>query len=458
MRKLSRIVALAVLFAGRLWAADLPVLDPARVTEKSLPNGLQVVVKEERQWPVVAVSAFIRAGSLYEADKEAGVAHLVEHMLFEATGPDNQKLAPSIEALGGRISATTMRDFVHVDIVVASRYLEQVLPLLAKAVFEAPFTAEQMTRELSVVKREMEDRRDHADVYADEMIWRLAFKQHPYGRPIGGTASDLAAINFDTVVGFHKRFYVPNNVAIVAVGDVEPAWLSDRLRELTAKYPSVATGWTAPALEVPPTEPRIKIENLPREVSLLNMAWQAPSISDKADVCAMDLLYTVLGQGALGRLTAKLVNEQKVLLTADAEFLTQKFPGLLVLTAVVSPGREAEAQAALLAEVRRLGEEPLTAAELARAKRMLYTEYAFSNESYDDQMGSMGFYASIDTYRFALDYINTVMATTPEQLQAVARKYLGAGNFSLGVLQGKRNGKPDDQARLFPTTQAAMLP
>jgi predicted Zn-dependent peptidase len=70
----------------------------------------------------------------------------------------------------------------------------------------------------------------------------------------------------------------------------------------------------------------------------------------------------------------------------------------------------------------------------------------------------MGFYASIDNYRFALDYISTVMATTPEQLQAVARKYLSASSFSLAVLQGKRNERPDDQALLVPTNKAAMLP
>lgn len=454
MRKLSLIVALSVLAAVRLWAADLPILDSARVTEKTLPNGLKLVVKEERQWPVVSIGAYIKAGSLYETDQEAGAAHLVEHLLFETTGAEDQKLAPFIESIGGRISATTLRDFVHVDITVASRYLEQVLPVLTRAVFESQFDQQQMTRELAVVKREIADRRDRADLYMDEMIWRLAYKQHPYGRPIGGTTADLTALNFDTVSAFHKRFYVPNNVAFVAVGDVEPAWLEGRLKELTAGYAAKETGWTAPALETPPTEPRIKVEALPREVSLLSFAWQAPSIADKTDVCAMDLIYTVLGQQAIGRLNANLVTEQKVLLSAETEFLTQKNPGLMLITAVVSPDRETEAQAAILCEIKRLADEPLTPQELARAKRMVYTEYAFSNESYDDQVGSMGFYASTDSYKFALDYINIVMQVTPEQIQQVAKKYLSPNTFSIGILHGKRNERPDDTARLLPAELA----
>ena len=450
MRRLSLVVVLTALAAARLWAADLPILDPATVTEKTLPNGLQVITKEERQWPVVSIGAYIRAGSLYETDQEAGAAHLVEHLLFETTGDDRQKLAPFIEALGGRISATTLRDFVHVDITVASRYLEQVLPVLTRAVFEANFDQPAMTRELAVVRREITDRRDRADLYMDEMIWRLAYKSHPYGRPIGGTPADLNALTFDTVSAFHKRFYVPNNVAFVAVGDVDPAWLQGRLKELTAGYAAKDTGWVAPALEAGPTEPRLKMEALPREISVMSFAWHAPSVDDKLAVCAMDLIYTVLGQGSIGRLNAKLCNEQKILLSSETEFLTQKNPGLLLITAVVSPAREPEAQAAVLGEVKRLSDEPLTPEELARAKRLVYTEYAFSNESYDDQVGSMGFYAAVDNYRFALDYINTVMQITPEQIQQVAKKYLTPGGYSLAVLHGERNQKPGDTAMLLP--------
>lgn len=458
MRRLWLLLALLSLAAGAALAApDLPILDPARVTDRVLPNGLKLIVKEERQWPVVALGAYIRAGSLYESEKEAGVAHLVEHMIFETTGDDSQRLAPYIESLGGRISATTMRDFVHVDVVIASRYLEQVLPILSKAVFDAKFTPQHMTRELSVVKREITDRNDRVDVYLDEMIWKLAYDKHPYGRPIGGTSADLNALTYEAVTAFQKRFYVPNNVAFVVVGDVEPAWLEGKMKELTAPYAARETNWTPPALDPTPTQPRLKAESLPREVSLMSFAWRAPSINDKADVCAMDLIYTVLGQGALGRLTTKLGNEQKVLLSADVEFLTQKHPGLLLITALVYPAREADAQAGVLAEVKRLTDEPLSETELDRAKRLLYTEYAFSNESYDDQVGSLGFYSGIDDYRFAIDYIKTVMQVTPAQVQQVAAKYLQPSAYSLAVLHGKAGERNEDTAMLA-TPRAAMLP
>lgn len=448
MRKLMLLVVVILALAPAMAAPDLPVLDPSRVTEKTLPNGLKLVVKEERQWPVVALGAYIRAGSRQEMPGEVGAAHLVEHLLFEATGDDSQKLAPFIEGMGGRIAATTMRDFVHVDVVISSRYLERVLPVFVKAVFQAGFTEQQMMRELAVVKREIADRRDRADLYLDEMIWTLAYDKHPYGHPIGGTVADVDKLTFDTANQFYRRFYVPNNVCFLAVGDVDPAWLEGRLKELTAQIPARQLTWREPALDPPLTLTRIKAEAVNREISLLSFAWRAAGIDDPTSICALDLIYTLLGQEGIGRLNVRLVTDQKVLLSSDVSFLTQKQPGLFTITALVQPGREEEAQAAIVKEVVSLATAPISDEELARAKRMLYAEYAFSNESYDDQAGSMGFYASLDSYRFALDYIGQVMKITPAQLQQVARQLLRADNYALAILRGQKGERPDTAAML----------
>lgn len=449
MRKWILPVALMLALARVMAAPSLPILDASRVTEKSLPNGLNLVIKEERQWPVVSVGMYIRAGSLYQAPSEAGAAHLVEHLLFETTGDGAQKLAPFIEAMGGRISATTLRDFVHVDVVIASRYLERVLPVLTEAVFEAGFSEQQLMREVSVVKRELADRNERADIYLDDMLWQLAYDGHPYGRPIGGTEADLEKLSYETVNQFYRRFYVPNNVTLVAVGDVEPAWLEGQMKQLTADLQARPTGWQEPAPDPPLSQTRVKAESVDREISLLSFAWRAAGVNDKPTVCALDLIYTLLSQGAVGRLNSRLVNEQKLLLSADVEFLTQKHPGLFVVTALVRPGGEEEAQAAIVQEIQRLGSEPLPDQELDRAKRLLYAEYAFSNEAYQDQVGSMGFYASIDGYRFALDYIDQIMQVTPAQVQQVVQKWLRPDNYALAILRGRNgNARPDVAAML----------
>lgn len=442
MRKVPPLVMVAaVLAAGSLAYAGLPVLDGSKITERALPNGLRLVVKEERQWPVVAVGLYVRVGSLHEAKGEEGAAHVLEHMLFETTDDSGEKLSPQIEALGGQITASTMRDFTRVEVVVASRYLEQVLPLLTKSAFEAPLDPKALKRELNVVRQEMTDRQERADNALDDLLWALAFKDHPYGRPIGGRPEEISRLTPEVLSSFRQKWYSPSNMSVVVVGDVDPNWLGNRLTELTAKYPGRPVTWTEPAPESAPDHPRLRLEKLARDVSLLGYAWHAPSVADKTAVCAMDLIYTILGQGPAGRLNKRLVQEKQVALSVDTEFLTQKAPGLMIISALVPRGREQEAQVMILDEIRRLDEEPVSAEELQLAKRLLYADYAFTNESYDDQVGSLGFYESIDNYRFAVDYINQVMAITPEQIQAVVRKYLRRDSYSLVVLEGQRGAR-----------------
>ncbi len=425
--------------------AQLPALGSGQVSQRTLANGLSVVVKEERQWPVVSVGVFIRAGSLHEAPGQEGAAHLVEHLLFEATGDGGVKLAPEIEAIGGRVAATTMRDFVQLNVTVASRYLEDVLPLIVRAVFEAKLDEQVLQREIEVIKREMADRQERADLYLLDMLWRLAFREHPYGRPIGGRPEDVGRLSLQVLESFRSTHYVPGNMSIVAVGDVDGQWLMARLNELTRQYEGGTREWTAPPVETAPATPRVLTAQVERDVSLLGVAWHAPSIAEKGDVCAMDLIYTLLGASASGRLRRALVDEKRVALSVDTQFLTQKEPGLFIVTALVPKGREQEAQAFLLDEVRKLTESSPSDAELDQAKRLLYADYAFTNESYDEQVGSMGFYESIDTYRFALDYVSAVMAITPDQVRETARKYLRPDAYSLVVLQAAGGPGEADQ-------------
>jgi zinc protease len=280
------------------------------------------------------------------------------------------------------------------------------------------------------------------------MLWQLAYSKHPYGRPIGGTVADVDKLTYDTANQFYRRFYVPNNATLLAAGDVEPGWLEGRVKQLTADLKARETGWQEPALDPPLAETRVKAEPVQRELSLLSFGWRAPAIDDKPGVCATDLVYTLLGQRGVGRLTSRLINEQKLLLSAEVEFLTQKHAGLMIITALTTPGREEEAQVAIAKEVQRLAEEPVSDQELDRAKRLLYAEYAFSNESLDDQVGSMGFYASIDSYRFALEYIDQVMKITPVELQQLVAQHFKPDNYALVILRGQKGNQPETAAML----------
>jgi predicted Zn-dependent peptidase len=192
--------------------------------------------------------------------------------------------------------------------------------------------------------------------------------------------------------------------------------------------------WTPPepepALDGPKTDAQTKDMNL----TLLGYGFRAPGIARKRDVCAMDLIYTVLSDGRKARLTTEV--EEKGLVNAfDFQFLTQRENGLVLLTAATTPDKELEARTALTEQLERLATDGVTDDELVRARRVLRNSYAFSNEAYSDQIGSLGFYEMIDTYRFAIDYIDAVNQVTADDVKRVASEYLSSDKAILVIFR-----------------------
>ena len=441
------VVVLCCVWLGSAQAA--PVVSGDNVKLKVLDNGLRVVVKEENTWPIVAMGMFVRAGSLHETDEQAGVAHLVEHLLFEAKAPESDDdVAEYIESIGGRMRAYTLRDFAHVDITVASKFVEPALASLVKTVFEAQFDEQAILHEETVIAREIADMEEGLAGVMDFKLWDMAFESHPYGRPVGGTAKEVRRITVETAREFYDNFYVPNNASLVVVGRVDTDWLFDRVAKLTAGYEAGTVKWTEPAREQTQDEVRKHIATRESRMTAIAYAWHAPGMPDETDICATDLIYTLLGKKKVGRLDALLVEENKYAVDVRIDYLTQKHPGLFVITAVVQGKNELAVRKAILEQVQRLVDEEVPEEELARAKLLLRTEYAFSNETYAGQLGSLGFYDAITSYRFAIDYIDIVSAITPAQVQAAARKLFVPDSYSLVIMRREQDAPAVEEVRL----------
>jgi len=412
-----------------------PILDGSRIVEHTFDNGFRLIMKPEHQWNLVSVGLYVRAGSFCETDENAGVAHLLEHLLFEATvRGDEQTVGPAIEALGGYVNAATTRDFTHIDVTVASQYLGQVAEMLAAAVFEPELTVAAVTRERNVVMRELMDRLANAEGMLAHAIWSNAFKQHPYGRGVGGTPEQAADLTLEELQDFHETFYVPGNMALIVVGDLDPEALTQQVGELFGQRPRAPLDFTDPPPEARLTSSRKVVETRESDTTIVTFAWHAPGIGEPADVWAMDLIYTILGEGKSGRLYQAL-EDKGLALMSTVDFLTQRYPGLFVITALTKPDSEREVRSTILAEIQRLGDEQVAEEELAEAKRLLRAAYAFSNEAYSDQVGSLGFYEAIATHQVAIDYIGEVNQVTPADLQRVARKYLVPDLYTLIIVR-----------------------
>jgi len=429
----SAVIALALIVSATAFGA--PILDPSKISDTTFGNGFRLIVKAENQWGLASAALFVRAGSAYDPEGQAGVAHLLEHLLFEAMDPhDDRRVGPAIESMGGYVNAMTTRDSTHIEVTVASQYLPRALELMAQAVFEPNITPIAVAREREVVARELIDRTDSAGGALDDLLWRTAFEEHPYGRPIGGTPEHVTGLSVDDVMGFYERFYVPANMALVVVGDVNATELAALVRELFGSRPGAPVELPHPPHEEPPDDVRIVAETRQSDMVVVSYAWHAPEVEDFDEVCAMDLIYTVLGEGRLGRLHEAL-NEQGLALMSSCDYLTQRDPGLLIITAMTTPDKEPDVRTAILNEVRRLRDETLTEEQLDEAKRVLRIGYAFTNEAFSDQAGSLGFYEALGDHTLAIEYIDRVNAVTAEQVREVAVKYLDPDAYTLAIIR-----------------------
>lgn len=449
MRKINvKGAVILAFFVLCICAHAAPIVGDANIRTKVLPNGLRIIVKEERTWPIVAMGMYVRGGSGYEGPNQVGAAHLVEHLLFETPGTDARpRIAEYIESIGGNISAFTSRDSTNVDITITSTYIETALDTLITTVFDAEFSDDSILHEQSVVTQEIAQREARGTLEMDQLLWELSFGTHPYGRPIGGTADDIAKLSIEQIKAYYDMFYVPNNVSLVLVGRVDADWLFDRVETLTSGYKAAPLAFSPPVLAPPQTEISKDIRQRDSQTTVLSFAWRAAAINDKTAVCATDLLYTILGHGASGRLNRRLVDEDGYALAVDLNYLTQRWPGLFVITAAVRDQNELALRKAIIEEVQRLVDEKVSDAELDRAKLQIRTEYAFANESYSGQVMSLGFYEAIDDYKFAVEYADRVNAITPEDIQAAARDIFRPDSYSLVILRRLQDAPPAQEVR-----------
>ncbi len=187
-----------------------------------LPNGLRVVLQENHAAKVVAFQAWVAVGSADEPPELAGIAHVFEHMLFKGTARRGVgQIAREVEAAGGEINAWTSFDQTVYHLVLASRFFDTGLDILADALQNSSFDPKELERELKVVLEEVKQGEDNPSRVATQALFGAAFTRHPYRRPVIGYTKTVKSFTRERLLDFFRRWYVANNVTLVVVGDFE---------------------------------------------------------------------------------------------------------------------------------------------------------------------------------------------------------------------------------------------
>ncbi|HEU4367200.1 MAG TPA: pitrilysin family protein [Methylomirabilota bacterium] len=426
-----RLLVLAVALAGCATQAAAPPA-PARTATPAparevLPNGVVLIAQEHRAADVVALQLWMRVGGRDERPDELGLSHYLEHMLFKGTPTRPPgSIDQLIEGLGGTTNAFTSYDFTHYDIVVPAAHLRPALELLADIAVNAAFVPAELEGEKKVVFEEMNLLEDDPEKFLARRLSEVAYRAHPYGRPILGTRELVQALTRDRLEAYYKKHYAPSNMTLVVVGPVTPA----QVRPLAVATVGRLTGPAParpPAVPVPPLAGGRR-EDVQRseQQAYLGLAWQAAATGVNADdISAVDLLTYILGDGPSSRLNRSVREDKGLVQSIEATYVTREQSGLVSVTARLDPKNLDAAEAAILDVIRRVRAEGVTEAERQRALVTAESFYAFDIETAEGLAKTYGQAETTWTLDDELRYLARLREVTGAQIQAAARKYLG---------------------------------
>ena len=408
-----------------------------RFTDERLANGLRLIVAEDHLAPVVAVCIWYAVGSKNEVPGKTGFAHLFEHVMFQGS----RHVAKTehmglVQAAGGTLNGTTWLDRTNYFETMPSHQLELALWLEADrmATLLDALNQENLDNQRDVVKNEKRSSYDNRPYgqWFHKLQEHLFPPEHPYHHPTIGSMEDLDAASLEDVAAFFRTYYAPNNAVLAIAGDVEPAqaraWVERYFGEIAPnpKIPPLGD------MSVPPTlggESREVIEDrvpLPRHY----FGFRAPCFGDPR-LDALEVAAQILAGGKGSRLYRRLVREERI--AQDVAFFALGFVGgasIAAGQATVRPGVDPDVvERAFEEELERMGREPVTDDELARARALIETYELEALQRVDERADRLAMLATLlDDPDLINRQLGRYLAVTAADIQAVAAEVFRPDN------------------------------
>ncbi len=392
-----------------------------------LPNGLTLLVKRDNSAALASVQVWVKTGSIHEGDKlGAGLSHYLEHMLFKGTARRaGREISATVQAHGGYINAYTTFDRTVYYIDLPSEHTGVAIDILADAVLHSTLPADEVAREKEVILREIAMTKDDPDNRLWDALFSTAFREHPFRQPIIGHQDVFSAITREELLAYYQARYVPNNLVVVVVGDVDPAAVLAQVQQHFGAAPRAAL---APVLV--PTEP---LQLAPRhehrhedvEVTRAVLAWPIPGLTHD-DAPVLDLLAMVLGHGDSSLLWQEVRERAGLVHSIDASSWNPGSSGLFCVFYTCDASQRDAAAAAIHQVIARLIRTGCTPQQLRKAVRQLVVGEINAQKTMSGQAGQIGTAeVVVGDLHHSRSYFRAVQAVRSADLRRAAKMYLG---------------------------------
>ncbi len=420
-------------------------------------NGHKIVLAH-KEGDMVNVSSWVKTGSINENDKNNGISHFLEHLMFKGTHKHKAgEFDKILEAKGAIVNAATWKDYTFYYVTLPKGESDENFntaielhadmmtdPVIPDYEMGAPFDVNDKNvtdkRERHVVIEEIRMRKDQPWTKVYNATNHAMYTSHPYKRDVIGTPEIISQIPQQEIMDYYRTFYSPKNVTTIVVGDFD----SEKVLNKVVNEFNWGERPEPPVRNIQPDKPvseQVYVENeADINSSFMMFGFLGAPARDLKNTIALEMLAIILGEGSSSRLFQNLVenSDEHIFNIIDAENYTFRDGCNFFVQANFNPEYKEKAIELVKNELEKV-KSGITERELNKAKKKVKSRFACEVETVSDIGESIGYYMTVcDDLALAEDYIPTCENITAEDLQNAAKKYLDLNHAVISVLCPKK--------------------
>jgi zinc protease len=429
------------------------------VVKVRLENGVTLVIKEKRRAPLLSVQVCVRAGTIYEGEwLGSGISHFLEHVIDDGTTKrSREEIDDLVETLGNVSNAYTARDHTRYVVTATSAHTDAALELLADYIQDPLMPEADVVVQRGVILNELNQVADNPDDLLGRAFYETVYRVHPLRVPIEGYRQRFESLTRNDLAAYHKRLYLPQNIVVAVVGDIEAERVERRLTDLWGRMSPDA--WAPPVL---PNEP---LQVAPRET------WREGAVElgygivgyrtfafGHPDAPALFLLGVLIGGSESSRLHRELKGEREIVHGAQA--WTEIHPVgdcLLGISFSCEPELVRAVRDGILGVVESVKNGEVRTEELETAKAIAEAESLLDEETVEDEASVLSYHElSMGDATYPRRFLERVRSVTGDDVKRVAWTWLRDENLTLAVMTPKRDVKLR-ALRSVPTSESPVV-
>lgn len=410
----------------------------SEATFHKLNNGHSVIIKEVKDNPIVIIDTWVKTGSINETDENNGVAHFLEHLFFKGTEKyPAREFDTILESKGAITNAATSKDYTHYYILIPSKYFDLALDLHSDMLSNPLIPRKELEKERKVVLEEISKNNDKPTTILYKNMIKGFYKVHPYKRDVIGTKEVIETISREQIFDFYNKWYTPNNMTTVIVGDVDSQKVLEQIAKKFNKQSN--TKRSKQIVYKKDKKPVQKIENIKNlnvQTAYILMGYKGCYPVSNKDSYALDVLATILGDGKSSRLYKELKEHKQIVHSISAVHSSMKDDSIFYISANYATDDVEKIKNSIFSEIEKIKRNGISEEEIQKAKNIIERDTFYSRESVSNIAEELGYISTITgNISYYDNYLNNINKVSAKDIQRIAKDYLDNNSVVISIIE-----------------------